>query len=117
MAPQIQSKKAPDMRLKKSRHLDHLGIKLKTEWLTTLLEGGSPEKTRPWLTARMPAWPSRAENLAEGFAHAAGISAATEDTHPGSTETIAIGEKLVGIQGFSCNACHAIGDQPALGCV
>ncbi|MDB4690160.1 PA14 domain-containing protein [Verrucomicrobia bacterium] len=94
--------------------LNHLGSKLKTEWLTTLLEGTVPEKTRPWLKARMPAWPSRAKNMATGFAHAAGISADPEMTNPGSNETIDIGETLVGIQGFSCNACHAIGDQPAL---
>jgi cytochrome c2 len=63
--------------------LDHLGIKLKSEWLTSILEGNAPEKTRPWLKARMPAWPSRAENLANGFAHAAGISSTSEDTNPG----------------------------------
>lgn len=94
--------------------LDHLGRKLKTDWLTTLLEGNAPEKTRPWLKARMPAWPSRAADLAEGFAHDAGISGDNEILEPSNEGHISIGEKLVGIQGFSCNACHAVGDQPAL---
>ncbi|MDA0751274.1 MAG: PA14 domain-containing protein [Verrucomicrobia bacterium] len=94
--------------------LDHLGFKLQADWTASLLKGETPEKTRPWLKARMPAWPSRAENLATGFAHAAGLSDEIETREPGSVDHIAIGEKLAGIEGFSCNACHAIGSQPAV---
>ncbi len=94
--------------------LDHLGEKLNTHWLSQLLAGQTPEKTRPWLKARMPTWPSRAQQMAEGFAHAAGLSSEVEPKESESKETIEIGEKLLGVQGFSCNACHAIGDQPAL---
>ena len=94
--------------------IDHAGQKLNTDWLSALLKGENPEPTRPWLAARMPAWPSRAENLAVGIAHGHGLSPQRDEAPAFTEASVAMGQKLVGVEGFSCNACHAIGDQPAL---
>ena len=94
--------------------LDHFGHKLRADWMTELFAGSLPEKTRPWLQAQMPAWPSRAEALATGFAHSYGVSETQEKVRLGNTKTINTGKALVGQQGFSCQACHALDNEAAL---
>ena len=94
--------------------LDHFGHKLRADWMAELFAGTLPEKTRPWLQAQMPAWPSRAEALATGFAHSYGVCETQEKVRLGNTKTINTGKALVGQQGFSCQACHALDNEAAL---
>ena len=94
--------------------LDHFGHKLRADWMAELFAGSLPEKTRPWLQAQMPAWPSRAEALAAGFAHSYGVCETQEKVRLGNTKTINTGKALVGQQGFSCQACHALDNEAAL---
>ena len=94
--------------------LDHFGHKLRADWMAELFAGTLPEKTRPWLQAQMPAWPSRAEALATGFAHSYGVCEQHDEPKAAGQQSINAGKALVGQQGFSCQACHALGNQAAL---
>jgi len=94
-------------------HLNHLGFKLRPEWLSRLLAGQVKPKTRHWLKARMPAFASRAADMAIGFSHAAGLPHTSPAFPPAEPEKIKTGATLAGITGFSCGACHAVNDKPA----
>ncbi len=48
--------------------LTWIGEKLKPEWAAAFIAGKVPYKPRPYLRARMPAFPTRAEGLAAGLA-------------------------------------------------
>jgi mono/diheme cytochrome c family protein len=91
------------------------GEKLRPEWAVAFIGGKIAYKPRPYLRARMPAWPSRAEGLAKGLAAEHGYSPATPK-YPAPDETLAAtGQKLIGAAGgFSCVQCHAVGTQPPL---
>ena len=47
--------------------LDQLHGKLKPEWMQRFISGETPERPRPWLPARMPAFPKYADGLARGL--------------------------------------------------
>jgi mono/diheme cytochrome c family protein len=103
---------APDQR---PPLLTWAGEKLRPEWASAFIAGKIPYKPRPYLRARMPAWPTRAEGLAKGLAAEHGYSPATP-AYPAPDESLATtGQKLIGAAGgFSCVQCHAVGDQPPL---
>ncbi len=113
----ITDSKAHSQGPEKLPMLDHFGHKLRADWMAGLFAGNLPEKTRPWLQARMPAWPSRAVALAHGFAHSYGVCEKHSDKHSkpkdAEAQSINTGKTLVGQQGFSCQACHALGNQAA----
>jgi mono/diheme cytochrome c family protein len=103
--------------------LDILGGKLKPEWSARFLAGEIPHKLRfdthpkgeVWVEARMPAFSSRAGDLARGMAAMHGYPPVTPAEGPVDQAAAEIGRKLVGKDGgFSCVACHAVGSQPAL---
>ena len=87
------------------------GEKLRSDWTRQLLSGELVQKTRPWLTARMPAFPTYAEPLAAGLACEHGIdpneSATDSTTDPSLVDA---GEALTRQNGLDCRQCHAIGD-------
>ena len=85
--------------------LTHLGDKLNPAWTEQLFAGALSYRTRSWLDARMPAFPSRAKAMARGFAQAQGMPSPTEAVEGDP----AIGEKLIGITGFTCISCHGNG--------
>jgi mono/diheme cytochrome c family protein len=90
--------------------LEGSGDKLRPEWISRLLSGQVPYKPRPWLASRMPAFPTFANRLAEGFAAMEGLPAQSEPLPPPNPEAAAIGRKLVSASaGFACVTCHAIG--------
>ena len=87
--------------------LTFIGEKLRADWMTKLFSGSLEKRTRPWLKQRMPAFPSRAKNLAEGFSAAYGVIAETAKTAP----TDEPGKQLFGmVGGFGCAACHGAAD-------
>ena len=88
------------------------GEKLDRDWLTALFAGKQP-KTRPWLETRMPAFASRSTQLATGLAAKHGVAPETPSSSR-KPDLIAIGEKLIGAEGFSCVACHDAGSRKAL---
>jgi mono/diheme cytochrome c family protein len=88
-----------------------LGGKLKPEWAGRILSGSIAERPRPWLTARMPAFPARADDLAKGLALLNGHPAVTPPDKPIDAGKAGIGGKLVSANGgFFCFSCHGIGD-------
>jgi mono/diheme cytochrome c family protein len=91
--------------------LELLGGKLKPEWAGPFIRGEIEEKPRPWLEARMPAFATRGALLAEGMAMQHGYPPATPPEPPIDHEAAGIGRKLTGSDGgFSCIACHGVGD-------
>lgn len=86
------------------------GEKFQSDWLETLLRGNLTYKSRPWVKARMPAFPAYAKALTEGFAHEHAMSAEASPPVAAESELVAIGEKLTLQSGLDCRQCHAIGD-------
>lgn len=89
------------------------GEKLKPEWMKALFGGELSYRARPWLAARMPAFPARAEALTSGLAAQHGAPAVTPGETAGTAEQIAAGQHLAGTEAFNCLACHAVGEIPA----
>lgn len=88
------------------------GEKFRDQWLEGLLKG-EVLRIRPYQEARMPAFSSRAGNLAKGLACSAGVTTGETLTAPDPPLADA-GEKIAGMTGYACTTCHAIGAQPAL---
>jgi mono/diheme cytochrome c family protein len=100
-----------------------LGGKLKPEWAAKFLAGEIPRKLRydahpkgePWIESRMPAFKSRAAELAIGMAQQHGYAPKSPAEPPVDIALAEIGRKLVGKDGgFSCVSCHGIGPMPAM---
>jgi mono/diheme cytochrome c family protein len=100
-----------------------LGGKLKPEWAAKFIAGEIPHKIRydahpkgePWIDARMPAFKSRAKDLAVGMAQQHGYAPKTPAEKPVDMAMAEIGRKLVGKDGgFSCVSCHGVGSMLAL---
>jgi hypothetical protein len=91
------------------------GEKLKPEWTRKLLHGEHDHRARPWIKARMPAFPARADLVAIGLSHQHGLGE-NEDASPAHDPKLAaIGEKLLPqMNGFNCVMCHGVGEQKAL---
>ncbi|MDP3073975.1 MAG: c-type cytochrome [Opitutaceae bacterium] len=89
------------------------GEKFQREWLAQLIAGGQAEKIRPWQEARMPAFASRAANLALGLAAQHGVPTKPEAV-PTASNLMAVGAQLAGEGGYSCIACHDAGGRKAL---
>ncbi|MEO1856502.1 MAG: c-type cytochrome [Rubritalea sp.] len=91
--------------------LTFIGEKLRPDWMAQLFSGTLKTKTRPWLKQRMPAFPSRAKNLAEAFPSAYGVinemSTTTAAEEPGKTLFGMVG-------GFGCAACHGAAEAKPL---
>jgi cytochrome c2 len=91
------------------------GEKLKPAWTTKLLAATHDHRARPWLKARMPGFPARAEMLALGLSHEHGFRADEDDAPVPDAKLAAIGEKLIEQQnGFNCVMCHAVGKRPSV---
>jgi mono/diheme cytochrome c family protein len=96
-------------------HLTWTGEKLHPEWTEKLLAGTHDHRARPWLKARMPAFPARARVLAPGLSHEHGFAVAEDPRPKPDAKLAALGEKLLPqVAGFNCVQCHAVGDQKAV---
>jgi mono/diheme cytochrome c family protein len=100
-----------------------LGGKLRPEWAAKFIAGDISHKFRydahpkgePWVESRMPAFKSRAADLAIGMAQQHGYAPKTPAESPADTVLAEVGRKLVGKDGgFSCVSCHAIGSTLAM---
>lgn len=93
---------------------DILGGKLKPEWAGAFIAGEIAYKPRPWLDARMPAFPREAGLIAEGLAMQHGYPPRTPAEPPVDMEATKIGQRLVSaVGGLSCVSCHAVGQSGA----
>jgi type 1 glutamine amidotransferase/cytochrome c2 len=94
--------------------LTHAGDQFEADWLKRLLAGEIDERVRPYLKARMPAFPAAAAALARGLALEHGQSPAREPEAAPSEASRRIGARLLGIDGgFGCVSCHAVGARSA----
>ncbi len=100
-----------------------LGGKLKPEWAAKFIAGEIPHKVRydahpkgePWVESRMPAFKSRAKDLAHGMAQRHGYAPKSPAEAPVDAALAEVGRKLAGKDGgFSCVSCHGIGPALAL---
>ena len=91
--------------------LTWMGEKLHSDWAARFI-GGELPTTRPWLQARMPAFPNRAKRLARGLAQMHGFAPTTAPNPSPTAELVAPGELLLNKDGFGCTACHGIKDTP-----
>ncbi len=90
------------------------GEKLRPDWLEAFLARGSRDPARPWLRARMPAYPAYAWHLARGLAARHGLSTALPPRAEPDPRLAALGRRLAGKKGgFDCRLCHAAGRHPA----
>jgi cytochrome c551/c552 len=103
------------------------GEKLRAEWLRDFVAGKTSYRPRPWLKARMPAFPAYAEVLAAGLAHSHGISdeitekstPATSSSRGADTADATLAEAGARLtfkaEGLDCRQCHGIGREQPLG--
>ncbi len=100
-----------------------LGGKLKPEWAAKFIAGAIPHKLRydthprgePWVESRMPAFKSRADQLAIGMAQQHGYAPRTPAEKPVDPTLAETGRKLTGKDGgFSCVSCHGVGSLLAM---
>ena len=91
--------------------LTWMGEKLHSNWTARFI-GGEIPTTRPWLKARMPAFPTRAKRLARGLSQMHGFAPTTAPEPSPKTELVKPGEFLLNKDGFGCTACHGIKDTP-----
>jgi mono/diheme cytochrome c family protein len=97
--------------------LTWLGEKLQPSWSAAMIAGQLPEKTRPYVYGRMPAFEHYADVLARGLSHWHGFPARggeLSDGKPFEISAVQAGEMLVSEQGgFACTACHDLGKRKA----
>lgn len=93
--------------------LTWIGDKLRTAWTEKFFAGKLSDRPRPWLKARMPVFPARAELLAEGLAAQHG-QPTTAESAAVDISLAEIGQRLTMKNvGFDCRQCHALdGQQP-----
>jgi mono/diheme cytochrome c family protein len=90
------------------------GEKLRPEWTVKLLLGQHDHRARPWLKARMPAFPARADLLAVGLSHEHGFGEREDPRLPPDPKLAEVGRKLLPMQGgFNCVLCHGVGKEAA----
>jgi len=88
------------------------GEKLRTEWIERLVAGERTYRSRPWLAARMPAFPHDAKAVARGLAARHGVPTESDAKPPRPTaDEWALAERLLGTQGLDCRQCHAPADE------
>ena len=95
--------------------LTWIGEKLKPEWAAAFIGGKVPYKPRPYLRARMPAFPLRAEGLAAGLAMGHGFPAVSPPDPAPDPDLIPVAKQLVKNTGLNCVSCHNIGKVAAVG--
>ncbi|MDF1825550.1 MAG: c-type cytochrome [Verrucomicrobiales bacterium] len=88
------------------------GEKLRDEWLAGLFHG-DVLRIRPYQDARMPGFVSRADKLAKGIAHRAGVDTGVGET-PLDESLLEEGTDIAGLTGYACITCHAAGSTGAL---
>lgn len=93
--------------------LTFIGEKLHQPWVRRVLQGDPATRMRPWLRAKMPAFPAHADLLARGLADQHGWPETIPTAEVADAETLAIGAQLIAREGFGCTACHWLnGNEP-----
>ncbi len=90
------------------------GEKLKTAWMTEFIAGRVEDKPRWWLIGVMPGFSQHAAGMALGLGQQHGFGPKDPDDPKPDSARIAVGEKLLGMDGgFNCITCHDVGEKEA----
>jgi mono/diheme cytochrome c family protein len=90
------------------------GEKLRTDWLERFLAGERHAPLRPWLKARMPAFPAIAHALADGLRAQHGIAKDDAAFAP-DPALVEVGSELAAPTALDCRQCHGVGTQEPRG--
>ncbi|WP_197444227.1 DUF6797 domain-containing protein [Maioricimonas rarisocia] len=85
------------------------GDKLHSDWLHKQFTGELPQRTRTWLTARMPAFPADATVLTEGLAAQHGLADSSAEPPAAEPSLIETGKRLTARDALDCRQCHGVG--------
>jgi hypothetical protein len=97
-------------------NLTFAGEKLHVDWMRKQFRGENPRQMRPWLKARMPAFPAYSDALAAGLAATHGLADEREAQIKIDEELAEIGRRLtLKDNGLDCRQCHAVGGQQPTG--
>jgi mono/diheme cytochrome c family protein len=91
------------------------GDKLRASWLEAYLAGKHPQRLRPMLSTRMPAFPAYAAALAAGIAAEHGVDAREPAPAGFDAAQAETGAELVRPAALDCRQCHAIANEPLAG--
>jgi len=91
------------------------GEKLKPEWMTQLFAGKLDYRSRPYLRARMPAFPQRAQMLAHGLAFEHGCPPNSPADVKPDPKLVQAGIDLASKSRWNCASCHDVGKTAAVG--
>jgi hypothetical protein len=110
--PEIVSEEGSGRLTEPVPQLTWVGEKLQGPWVERLLKGEISQKPRPWLFARMPAFPEYAELISHNFADEHGVSyfePPLKDLDPNRIET----GRLLTLRdgGLDCRQCHGLGKE------
>lgn len=92
-------------------HMSFIGEMLQTDHITQVISGSLPQKTRPWLEMRMPAYSAHATAMSHGMARWHGINPQEPkpSAFPVDSKLAQIGAELVSSdKGFGCTTCHGL---------
>ena len=95
--------------------LTWVGEKLKPEWSSAFIAGRLDHKPRPYLKARMPGFPARAEGLAVGLSLEHGYAASSPPDPAPDLAQVPDAKALVKSTGLNCVSCHKVGNVAAVG--
>lgn len=92
--------------------LTWVGAKLQPGWMQRFVTGREPSP-RPWLHARMPAFPRHGSVIIDGIVREHGYPSQDEPADAPDLQLAAHGARLIKMgEGFGCVQCHANGDAP-----
>lgn len=95
-------------------HLTWVGEKLQGPWIASFVAGRVAEKPRPWLKARMPAFPGMAPALAAALAVEHGVPF-VEPPPQTDAARVEVGYHLTLREGLDCRQCHGVGSEQPRG--
>ncbi|MDE2852490.1 MAG: PA14 domain-containing protein [Acidobacteriota bacterium] len=91
------------------------GEKFRGDWLADYLAGHPADLPRPHPGVQTPASRGETDLFAVGLHHQHGLAASPPEPEPVDAELAAVGSDLIRGDRLGCHACHALGDEPALG--
>lgn len=91
------------------------GEKFRGDWLADYLAGHPADSPRPHPEVRATASPDETDLFAVGLHHQHGLAASPPEPEPVDADLAAVGSDLIRGDRLGCHACHALGDEPALG--
>ncbi|HEY4263593.1 MAG TPA: c-type cytochrome, partial [Schlesneria sp.] len=95
--------------------LTWVGEKLQGPWIEKLLQGKIKQKPRPWVKARMPAFPAYANLIAHGMAAEHGVFFDEPIPSKSNPSRVDLGRRLTMREGLDCRQCHGVGSEQPRG--